>query len=95
MLRWYFILSKMFGRSPDLNCSSVIRHSKSKYLFTFLRLIGLILPDVLSGARNFPMSTDLKIFLKQLMTIGTQTDVWLVSGGVQEGIVKHLGVPMI
>lgn len=37
------------------------------------------------------MSTDLKVFLKQLMAIGRQTDVWLVSGGVQEGIAQYLG----
>ena len=47
--------------------------------------------DVLSGASDFPMSADLKIFLKQLMAIGRQTDVWFVSGGVQEGIVQYLG----
>ena len=41
------------------------------------------------------MSTDLKVFLKQLMTIGKQTDVWFVSGGVQEGIVKYLGNPIL
>ncbi|XP_048236497.1 transient receptor potential cation channel subfamily M member-like 2 isoform X3 [Haliotis rufescens] len=80
--------------------SKYVRADHQTSMTTMLKLMadrwGLEMPNLLisvtGGAKNFHMKTRLKeVFRRGLMKAALSTDAWIVTGGTNAGVMKHVG----